>query len=423
MSDMSEGPGWWLASDGRWYPPEQHRGYRPPGGDPPSAAVGWLPASGPGGVPPASVGPFPDPDPGIGPHGSYGYGSWLAPTPVPVTSGLAIAGLALSILWIGGLGSLVAVIFGIVALSQIRSSGGRLRGHGLATAGLVIGAVGVAGSLVLYASVGEATSHRPVASGHVDDGPQLVPATGSVVAKLTGVPPAVVAAVGAPPQTVVLPPTVTVGQPPLAIDGKPGAVFVGAEFCPYCAVERWAIILAFSRFGTFSHLKETTSSPWDVYPSTATFSFQGASYSSRYVVLAVSEHQGNDVNGPGTSRELEPLTGQEAALWQRYDDSSGYPFLDIGNKALVVAPSFSPALLSGLDQPEIAARLSDPEQLSTEAIVGTANFLTAAICATTGQRPASVCSLRAVERAATAMSLRSGASFTAAPSAETGKQF
>ena len=24
MSDQSQGPGWWLASDGRWYPPEQH---------------------------------------------------------------------------------------------------------------------------------------------------------------------------------------------------------------------------------------------------------------------------------------------------------------------------------------------------------------------------------------------------------------
>jgi hypothetical protein len=30
MSDVSRGPGWWIASDGRWYPPEQHPGYRPP---------------------------------------------------------------------------------------------------------------------------------------------------------------------------------------------------------------------------------------------------------------------------------------------------------------------------------------------------------------------------------------------------------
>jgi cation transport ATPase len=34
MSDVSNGPGWWQASDGKWYPPEQQPGYqassRPP---------------------------------------------------------------------------------------------------------------------------------------------------------------------------------------------------------------------------------------------------------------------------------------------------------------------------------------------------------------------------------------------------------
>ena len=29
MSDTSQGPGWWLASDGRWYPPEQAPGTPP----------------------------------------------------------------------------------------------------------------------------------------------------------------------------------------------------------------------------------------------------------------------------------------------------------------------------------------------------------------------------------------------------------
>jgi hypothetical protein len=30
VSDTSQGPGWWLASDGKWYRPEQHPNYRPP---------------------------------------------------------------------------------------------------------------------------------------------------------------------------------------------------------------------------------------------------------------------------------------------------------------------------------------------------------------------------------------------------------
>ena len=28
MSDRSEGPGWWIASDGKWYPPELHPSVR-----------------------------------------------------------------------------------------------------------------------------------------------------------------------------------------------------------------------------------------------------------------------------------------------------------------------------------------------------------------------------------------------------------
>ena len=24
MADVSQGPGWWIASDGKWYPPDLH---------------------------------------------------------------------------------------------------------------------------------------------------------------------------------------------------------------------------------------------------------------------------------------------------------------------------------------------------------------------------------------------------------------
>jgi uncharacterized RDD family membrane protein YckC len=30
MSNVSQGPGWWMASDQKWYPPESHPGYQPP---------------------------------------------------------------------------------------------------------------------------------------------------------------------------------------------------------------------------------------------------------------------------------------------------------------------------------------------------------------------------------------------------------
>jgi hypothetical protein len=40
MSEQSMGPGWWLASDGRWYPPESRPSARPADGDvPPESSI------------------------------------------------------------------------------------------------------------------------------------------------------------------------------------------------------------------------------------------------------------------------------------------------------------------------------------------------------------------------------------------------
>ena len=54
------------------------------------------------------------------------------------------------------------------------------------------------------------------------------------------------------------------GQPKLTQDGKPLIVYVGSEYCPYCAATRWPLALALGRFGTFSGLRVTHSSTTDV---------------------------------------------------------------------------------------------------------------------------------------------------------------
>jgi hypothetical protein len=73
----------------------------------------------------------------------------IAPPPVhqagspPRTNGLAIAALVLGIVWIYGIGSILALIFGYSAKGQIERSGGGETGRGLAIAGLVLGWVGI----------------------------------------------------------------------------------------------------------------------------------------------------------------------------------------------------------------------------------------------------------------------------------------
>lgn len=70
-----------------------------------------------------------------------------APPSRQKTNGLAVASLILGILWVWWVGSVLAVIFGHVALSQIKKTGAA--GRGLAVAGLVLGYIGIGTALVV----------------------------------------------------------------------------------------------------------------------------------------------------------------------------------------------------------------------------------------------------------------------------------
>ena len=88
--------------------------------------------------------PVPQPSPAPG----YAYGP-----AAPKTNGLAIASFVLSLLWIAGLGSLLAVIFGISSRNSIKRSHGQQTGDGFAIAGLIIGIVGLLGAILFYATI------------------------------------------------------------------------------------------------------------------------------------------------------------------------------------------------------------------------------------------------------------------------------
>jgi hypothetical protein len=237
--------------------------------------------------------------------------------------------------------------------------------------------------------------------------PAVTPAQPAVLAEIDAVTPAEAATVGEPSS--VQPPVYSGGQPALSSDGKPLVLYIGAEFCPLCAAERWAILMALSRFGTFGNLHETTSSPWDSDPSTPTFTFYKSSYTSPYLVLQAVENETNDKTGLGTRTILQPVTTVQGTLWQTYEKAAGqgegYPFLDIDNKVFILDPTYDPGLLAGLDQAQVASRLSNPQDPITQAIVGSANFITAGICAATGASASPWCTSAGVTGAAKALGL------------------
>ena len=236
----------------------------------------------------------------------------------------------------------------------------------------------------------------------------------SVVKAVSAIPAAVYDAVGVTSSdATVTPPTLLHGQPPLTSAGKPEVVFVGNEFCPYCAALGWALVAALSRFGTFGDtLFAAQSGSNEAFPNTPTFSFDGSSYESRYLTATFVEHYGDQKDDAGTAYAvLEPLTAEEKALIARYDRRTPgapggvVPFVDIANQAVVAGGEFSPSVLQQLDAEQIAAGLTDPADPATQAILAAANYLSAVICRADGELPTSVCSGAAVTAAASALGL------------------
>ncbi len=247
-----------------------------------------------------------------------------------------------------------------------------------------------------------------------------VAAPASVVDKVTTIPASVFNTVGVnSPQVPVSPPTILSNQPPMTLGGKsPAMLYYGAEYCPYCAAERWALTAALSRFGTWSGLKVTASSHSDVFPQTNTFSYYGATFTSPNITFSGIEQYSNIPTSGGTSgfTTLQTPTAEEQAILTKYSSSKynpnattqggiSFPFVDINNVAIISGASYSPGILAGQSWSQIAGGLSDPTNPATQAIVATANYISAAICASTKGAPASVCQSSGVQAASRALKL------------------
>ena len=230
-------------------------------------------------------------------------------------------------------------------------------------------------------------------------------APASLVAQVTSVPESVFAKVGLPAEIINYPKKVT-GHAPLTDPGMPEMLYIGAEYCPFCAAERWSMVMALSKFGTFSGLKLTNSSVSDFAPDTATFSFYGSSYTSKYLVFKPNEVATNEPAASNASCNvntyacLETITQAESTLLQNLGGGS-FPFMDFGNKSMQAGAGFEdqPLALEGLTAAQIAPYLSQPTSAIAKAEDGSANYLTGAICAMTGNQPANVCSAPYVKAA------------------------
>jgi thiol-disulfide isomerase/thioredoxin len=266
------------------------------------------------------------------------------------------------------------------------------------------GSVLVVIAIVVAFIVIKANSKPPAASS-ASNGPTGA-ALSSVISDTTSVPASTLDKVGSGSGQFTGKIQTITGGTPLTANGKPELLYMGAEYCPYCAAERWAMIVALSRFGTFSGLATVHSASVngagqaEPYPNTPTWTFVNSKYTSPYLTFTPVEGQTNIPDKTtGTYTTLQTPTKAQDALLAKYDappyvDSSAagsIPFLLFGGKYVSIGASYNPGVLSGLSWSTIAADLHNPNSTVAKAVNGTANYITAAICKMTGNQPASAC--------------------------------
>jgi len=259
----------------------------------------------------------------------------------------------------------------------------------LIAAGSIIAVVAVVVAFIVIKA-----NNKP-SSGNSSNGPTGA-ALSSVVSKVTSVPASTLDKVGTGSFTGKI--QAVSGATPLTSNGKPEMLYMGAEYCPYCAAERWAMVVALSRFGTFSGLSTVHSSTTDTPSNISTFTFHGSSYTSKYLTFTPVEMQTNVQDAStGQYPTLETPTAAQQALLTKYDAApyttspGAIPFIYFGGKYVSIGASYDAQVLSGLTWAQIAADLNHPNSAVAKAIDGTANNMTAAICKMTGNQPASAC--------------------------------
>jgi hypothetical protein len=281
-----------------------------------------------------------------------------------------------------------------IAAQRAAARRAEIRNRILIVSGSVVVVIAVVLAFVLVKVNSKPASSSSSTSANGPTGAALA----TVVKNTTTVPASTLNTVGA--GSVTTPPIKLSGGSALTSDGHPEVLYMGAEYCPFCAAERWGMVVALSRFGTFKDLSTTHSSSTDEFPNTSTWTFYKSSYTSKYLTFTPVEEETNQPASGGQGyTTLQTPTSAQQALVTKYDappyvsssDSGAIPFVDFGNKYLISGSSYSPQVLQGKTWSQISTALKDPNSSIAKAVDGTANYITASICKLTGNQPASAC--------------------------------
>jgi hypothetical protein len=258
----------------------------------------------------------------------------------------------------------------------------RARNRTLGIASVVVVLVIVVALVVVKVAGGGGSS-----SGSVSSPASGTPISASITSKLTSIPLSTL--VAAPTSELSTSPQ-AIKDPRLTASGKPDLLFIGAEFCPICATERWPMYVALSKFGTFSP------QPGRIHSAVRdgdieTLTFYKTTFSSPYFTFTPVETTTNQPDG-NYYVTLQTPTAAQQKLWEAHTSQS-FPWLDFGGKAELTSAQYDPTQLEGVSFDDIASDVGNNSTAVGADVDASAKVLIQTICSTlTSNKPATVCS-------------------------------
>jgi len=158
-------------------------------------------------------------------------------------------------------------------------------------------------------------------------------------------------------------------------DGKLFVFFMGAEYCPYCAAERWAVVRSLQKFGQWEGLKQTISAARDEpFLNLPTYDFTKATYSSPHIEFAAREIKDREF------KPLQKLLKPEEKLVRKFNPKKEIPFLLIGGRFLQIGSGFPPKIFIGHTFRQTETELKKAESEIRKTIDEEANIISALLC-------------------------------------------
>jgi thiol-disulfide isomerase/thioredoxin len=157
--------------------------------------------------------------------------------------------------------------------------------------------------------------------------------------------------------------------------GKLTVFFMGAEYCPYCAAERWAIVRSLQKFGQWEGLKQTISAARNQpFLNLPTYDFTEATYNSPHIEFVAREIK---------DREFKPfqkLSKTEEKIVRKHDPKKEIPFLLIAGRFMQIGSGFPPKIFIGHTFRQTETELKKVESEIRKTIDEEANVISALLC-------------------------------------------